>query len=522
MRISALLLSAIVLLLVAAVAPRDDASTFFRSGRIPSITIELSPEAIEQLRANPRAYAPCTVREGDKIVSAKAGVKLKGAAGSFQAFDDKPALTINIDKFGDAPAYNGLKKFHLNNSVQDPSLLSEWTCSEVIRAAGQPATRVTHARVRLGDRDMGLYVLKESFDEEFLRRNFRTTSGNLYDGGFCQDLDSPLERDEGTGAETRSDLQAIVEACREPDMKARWKRLEQLVEVDEFIRFVALEAMLGHWDGYSFNSNNYRLFFEPTKKAVFLAHGMDQCFGDPNASVLDAPRAMLAASVMKNPEWRKQYRKEIARLLPQFDPVKLEKKLEPVEARIQKSLREISPEAAAEQLAHANGFLERLRGRATSLVAQSTAPEPRPLVFRKGQPVLVRDWRPMSEVEDAVLEEVELGGAKWLRAACGPGGRCIAGWRRSVLLSKGKYVFEAFIRVEGIEPLVEEDAPGIGGGIRTWDGRRMSDGTSSGERKVSFEFEVREEIADVELVLELRGKRGSIAFRMDSLRLTRE
>jgi hypothetical protein len=305
-------------------------------------------------------------------------------------------------------------------------------------------------------------------------------------------------------------------------MKARWKRLEQLVEVDEFIRFVALEAMLGHWDGYSFNSNNYRLFFEPTKKAVFLAHGMDQCFGDPNASVLDAPRAMLAASVMKNPEWRKQYRKEIARLLPQFDPVKLEKKLEPVEARIQKSLREISPEAAAEQLAHANGFLERLRGRATSLVAQSTAPEPRPLVFRKGQPVLVRDWRPMSEVEDAVLEEVEFGGAKWLRAACGPGGRCIAGWRRSVLLSKGKYVFEAFIRVEGIEPLVEEDAPGIGGGIRTWDGRRTADGTSSGERKVSFEFEVREEIADVELVLELRGKRGSIAFRMDSLRLTRE
>lgn len=522
MRLGVVLLSTLLLLLVAAAAPRDDASTFFRSGRIPSITIELTPESIENLRANPRAYAPCTVRDGDKVVSAKAGVKLKGAAGSFQAFDDRPALTINIDKFGEAPAYNGLRKFHLNNSVQDPSLLSEWTCSEIIRAAGQPATRVGHARLRLGDRDMGVYVLKEGFDEEFLRRNFRTTAGNLYDGGFCQDLDAPLERDEGTGAETRSDLQAIVEACRDPDMKARWKRLEQLVDIDDFIRFMALEAMVGHWDGYSFNSNNYRVFFEPTKKVVFLAHGMDQCFGDPNASVLDSPRAMLAASVMKNPEWRKQYRREITRLLPQFEATKLEKKLEPVEARIQKALREISPEAAAEQLAHAKGFLERVRGRAMALLAQSSAPEPKPLVFRKGQPVLVRDWRPMSEVDDAVLEEIDLGGAKWLRAAGGPGGRCIAGWRRSVLLSKGKYTFEAFVRAEGIEPLEEEGAPGVGGGIRTWDATRTADGVSSGERKVSFDFEVREEIADVELVIELRAKRGSIAFRMDSLRLTRE
>ena len=517
-----IVLALVGLILMAASMPRDDASSFFRAGRIPTITIELSPEAIEQLRANPRAYAPCTVREGDKVVSAKAGVKLKGAAGSFRPFDDKPALTINIDKFGEAPAYNGLRKFHLNNSVQDPSLLSEWTCSEILRAAGQPATRVAHARVRLAERDLGVYVLKEGFDEEFLRRNYRTEEGNLYDGGFCQDLDAPLERDEGTGEDTRSDLRAIVDACREPDMKSRWKRIEQLVDIDDFIRFTALEAMLGHWDGYAFNSNNYRVYFEPAKKAHFLPHGMDQCFGDPNMSVLDAPHAMLAASVMKNPEWRKQYRKELTRLLPQFEPQKLERKLEPVEARLQKALREVGPQQAAEQLANANAFLDRVRTRATSLLAQSAAPEPKPLVFRKGQPVLVRDWRAMSEVDDAILEEVELEGARWMRVACGPGGRCIAGWRRGVLLSKGKYRFEAAVRVEGIAPLSEEGAPGVGGGIRTADGTRVADGVSSGERKVSFEFEVREEIADVELVLELRATRGSTAFRIDSLRLTRE
>lgn len=523
MRVRPAIVLLLVLLMLAFAGPRDDASVFFKAGRIPSVAIELTPEAIERLRAEPRVYVPCTVREGDKVVSDKAGVKLKGAAGSFQSYDEMPALTVNIDKFGAAPAFHGLRKFHLNNSVQDASRLSEWLCSELLRGADQPAARVGHARVTLAGRDLGVYVLKEGFDEEFLRRNFRTTEGNLYDGGFCQDIDAPLERDEGKGPDDRADLRALAEACADPDMKRRWKRLEDLIDIDDFLRFMALEGMLGHWDGYTYNSNNYRLYFEPgKKKGRFLAHGMDQCFGDPNMSVLESPHAMLAASVMKNPEWRKQYRKEVTRLLQHFDPAKLEKKLEPVERRLQEAFREISAEAAAEQLTQANAFLERVRARGPALLAQSAAPEPKPLVFRKGQPVVVRDWRGMSEVEDAVLEQVDIGGAQWLRAACGPSGRCIAGWRRGVLLSRGKYEFEALIRVEGVEPLAEEGAPGQGGGIRTGGGTRTVDGVSSGERKVAFAFEVTEDIADVELVIELRASRGSVAFRLDSLRLTRE
>ena len=521
-------------LLLAAASLRDDASAFFRTGRIPVLTIELTPDAIESLRKEPRTYAPCTVREGERIVSAKAGVKLKGAAGSFRDFDDRPALTINIDKFGPAEPFHGLAKFHLNNSVQDPSLLSEWTCSEILRASDQPATRVTHARVTIAGRDLGLYVLKEAFDEQFLARNFRSAAGNLYDGGFCQDIDAPLERDEGSGAEDRADLRAIAEACADADMKERWKRIDKLVDIGEFIRFMALEAMLGHWDGYTFNANNYRLYFEPGRKARFLPHGMDQCFGDPNMSVLDAPHAVLAASVMRNPEWRKEYRRQITRLLPQFEPQKLAKKLDTVQRRIHEALKgdgkdpekggakTVAPEVLAGQAQHAREFLDRVVARARSLAEQSVAPEPKPLVFRKGTPVAITGWHSMSESEDAIIEETDIGGARWFRAACGSSRSCIAGWRRSVLLSKGKYRFEAFVRLEGVERLDEADAPGVGGGVRTSGARRAEDGVGSGERRIAFEFEVTEEIADVELVLELRASHGSAAFRIDSLRLTRE
>ena len=54
--------------------------------------------------------------------------------------------------------------------------------------------------------------------------------------------------------------------------------------------------------------------------AHFLPHGMDQMFGDAGASILNAPKGLVATAVMQNPEWRKQYRAKITALLPLLRP----------------------------------------------------------------------------------------------------------------------------------------------------------------------------------------------------------
>ncbi len=90
--------------------------------------------------------------------------------------------------------------------MQDDSYLHEGLCSELFTAAGLVAPRVTHARVLLNGRDLGLYVLKEGVDKRFLARHFPKAKGNLYDGGFCQDVDEELQKDEGKGVDDRSDL----------------------------------------------------------------------------------------------------------------------------------------------------------------------------------------------------------------------------------------------------------------------------------------------------------------------------
>jgi len=132
---------------------------------IAELRIVVSPEDVEKLRHNPRAFVPCVVHENGAVVLEKCGVKLKGAAGSFRGVDDRPALTLSTNRFGGKGRFHGLEKVHLNNSVQDESLVNEWLSAEVFREAGYPAARVAHARVSLNGRDLGMYVVKEGLDE---------------------------------------------------------------------------------------------------------------------------------------------------------------------------------------------------------------------------------------------------------------------------------------------------------------------------------------------------------------------
>jgi hypothetical protein len=82
------------------------------------------------------------------------GVHLKGNYGTFQGVDGKPSLTLNFDKFVRNQKFHGLDKFHLNNSVSDPSYMTELLCRELFLTAGVPTARVTHARLEINGRDV--------------------------------------------------------------------------------------------------------------------------------------------------------------------------------------------------------------------------------------------------------------------------------------------------------------------------------------------------------------------------------
>lgn len=503
----------------------DKSDEFFDKGIIPRLRIEFTPEELQKLRQNNRAYVRCTIREDDKVTYSDVAIKLKGAAGSFRGIDDKPALTLNMDKFATdkKQKFHDLDKWHLNNSVQDGTYFHELICSELFRAAGVPTPRVTHARVWINGRDWGLYVLKEGFDKTFLKRHFANSNGNLYDGGFLQDISDNLEKDEGEG-EDRSDLLALRAACAEPDPAKRWQRVEELLDLQAFFSFMAIELMTCHWDGYVRNRNNYRIYFEPkTNKAYFLPHGMDQMFGDTGMPVFNNSGAIVSNVVLQNLEWRAMYRDRVAELLPLFHPPdKLLKRIDELHERMKPTWDAMGPNHFREQGERLKGLKNQIVARAKNLREQLDRPEPLPIRFKGQTPVQITNWIKAAETGDAKHDDsAKLNGRQAYLIECGPGGRCVASWRRKVLLAAGRYVLQAQVKTENVEALTDDK--GAGAGLRISGAQRDNKlvGTTDWT-KLQYEFTITEQSREVELVAELRCTKGRAWFDAKSLELVKQ
>ncbi len=500
----------------------DASDEFFAAGHVPELKISLTESELQKLRENPRNYVRSQIREDEDKAYKSVGLKLKGAAGSFQDVDNKPAFTLNFDKFTKKQDFHAIEKIYLNNSVQDESYANEWLCSLIFRAAGIPAPRVGHARVWLNDRDLGLFVIKESYDSKLIKRYFENSKGNLYDGGFLQELDVPLEKDDGDGPDDRSDLKAIVDACHLPPNSENWKKLEGLVDVDQFLTFMALELMTCHWDGYCQNRNNYRVYFHPANsKAYFLPHGMDQMFGDPGFSIIDFPQAMLPTALMQNTEWRKQYRQRLRELLPMFVPAGgLQQRVDQLQERLQPVVKRMGDEPAQNLSMRMAELKQRLQERAEQLAQQVDQPDPQPLAFDKSGRATLTDWFERVEDGNAQVERRPIEGEpKYLMIRKIDGEQIIASWRSRVLLEKGRYRLEARSKATGVKPLEGDQKVGAGVRISGVERDNKLVGTTAW-KLTEFNLEV-EDRRFVELVLELRATAGQVEFETSSLRLVR-
>jgi spore coat protein H len=327
-----------------AVSPETiEADAFFKTPRVVELSLEIAPGDYEALKREPRKYVRATLKEGDKTWK-NVAVHLKGAAGSFRGIDDKAGFSINMDKFADDQHFHGLDKFHLNNSVQDPSFVSELICGEIFRSAGVPASRCAHAILTVNGKPKGFYVLKEGYDVAFLERTFGTKSGNLYDGGFLRELDQPLQViSDKNDVAPYTDLKSLWNAAQLPDAALRFKEMERLLDGDRWVSYLALEALMFDWDGYPMNRNNYRIYHEPKKdKIIFIPSGTDQMFGDPNGPLLPRFNGFVAQAYVSTPEGRQRYlarMDEILRTL--WKPEEWSKRLDEIEAVIKPALSKV-------------------------------------------------------------------------------------------------------------------------------------------------------------------------------------
>ena len=528
--------------------PRADAGKergegVFDASPILRLQIEVPQEGIQRLRQEPKSFVRGTVREGDTAYEA-VGIHLKGSLGSFQPIDSgKPGISIKFNRFKQGQHFHGLKKLILNNSVQDPTYLQEWLGNELFRAAGVPAPRIGWATVELNGRRMGLYVISEAITGDFLSHWFGDSTGNLYEGP--PDITSErLDVDSHGGVSDREDLKALIEATKIRETGPRMEQLEKLLDVDRFISFAAMEAIACHWDGYVQGRNNYHVYHDPKSgKLVFLPHGLDQLFQNPQFPLTPTTNGVVAKAVLKTAAGRRRYRERVKKLLDEvLVPEKLNPRIQAMAAKLSPALRKEGLGQALSSSMSARGLIGRIEARLQSLREQlagqqvvTTVLGPALRFDAEGKARLT-GWqtRSMGGVGQfqRVQGEGENGGTA-LRVDIPPGGQGRSSWRRTAVLPPGRYRFLARIRTQGVVPSGADLNDGAKGGVDVrisgdQPGTKLS-GTN-GWTTYEFRFEIEPEegwegpqpLSQVELVCELQASAGTAWFDEASLALLRK
>ncbi len=487
----------------------DAAAAAFFAGPILRWELTLPEDSLAKLRSNSRESVRGELRVGTHHL-AEVGFHLKGSAGSKRPVDDKPSWTLKLDHFRSGQQLFGETKFHLNNAAQDSTYLNQNLASRVYRAAGIPATRSSHALVTLNGRELGLYVVVESYDSRYLRRAFPEEAarpGNLYEGGFVSDIERNLERDAGNGPDDHSDLQALRRAVDAPP-ELRPELLPKVLDTNQFLTLAAIQIALDDWDGYLRNRNNYRIHFRRNDgRAVFLPSGIDQLLVHADAPVREGWRGKVATAWLGLPGPRLQLRARLRELSTtvlseQF----LTNELAHLQSRLDIALANLPTAVRDSILNDRDRAPIRVHQRLT-VVARELAEWADPLPpWPAGHRVTPTGWTSLLQNGQAEVD-LPADGSVHL-AARAPG--TIVSVRTSLTLPAGTYRLVGRARSRAVVPITDEF--GSGAGLRLTGSSRTQQ--LSGDRdwtSLYYHFSQSDD-GPVTLVLELRAQAGDVWF----------
>ncbi|WP_204485480.1 CotH kinase family protein [Archangium primigenium] len=262
------------------------------------------PDCVPHTREDHRA----TLRLGERVFE-NVGVHVKGGCGSARTLEGKASFKVDLE--WDDPSAPGCpksrelfgrKNLTFDSNVQDPTQMNARLGYAFFRALGMPAPRVASVRMFVNGEYWGLYTHVESIDRRFLARWFEDKDGALYEGAYWCDLlpenvPGPGEDPSGFCLERKLSGEGVCGSGGEEDgyapLRELTRRLAALppggfypqvgafLDYERFLTTWAIEGVLAHWDGYSFDTrNNYRVYRDPsTGLWTLLSGGIDQTFG---------------------------------------------------------------------------------------------------------------------------------------------------------------------------------------------------------------------------------------------------
>lgn len=225
------------------------------------------------------------------------GLRFKGNSSYISAWKNKKSYKLNFDKFVEQ-SFHGLGGLNLNNNALDGSQIREAMAYHAFDLAGVPGSRTAFAEVSItpgnGVKEfVGLYTIIEEVDKTFLKQRFGSGGGLLLkpermrgleylgdDWAPYQDRYVPKNT---ASVEQRTRLIEFARLIHKSDDAEFKARIADFLDVDNFLRFLAANALLANMDSFIGLGHNYYVYLKPKdNRFAFLPWDMNHAFGALN------------------------------------------------------------------------------------------------------------------------------------------------------------------------------------------------------------------------------------------------
>jgi spore coat protein CotH len=281
-------------MLHAAPAEAQSPDDLFDPNVLQELRLTINSRDLRDLRTN---YGTDTYYSADlqwrNIRVRNAGVRSRGGASRNGI---KLGLRVDFNRYVGGQKFLGLKSIVLKNLWQDGSMMHERLAMSFFARMGQPASRESFCRLYINNEFQGLYVIVESVDNNYLERTIGEDSGYLYSyqkqGNFYgeylgEDLAEYKLLFEAQNHEKEGNTKLYLPVhdwlrqVNERDDAVWRERVEEYIDLQQFMTHVAIEAFLAENDGIlgAEGMNNFYLYrFADSKRHRLLPWDKDNAF----------------------------------------------------------------------------------------------------------------------------------------------------------------------------------------------------------------------------------------------------
>jgi spore coat protein CotH len=256
-------------------ASAQTAGELFAADTLHEVRLFMNSRDLQDLRAHYLDRTHYTVDllwRGSRVRNAAVRSRGTGSANSV-----KPGLLIEFDRYTAGQRFLGMRSLVLDNLWQDPSMLRERLAMALFARMDQAAPRQSFCRLFINNEYQGLYAVTEEPSADFAARTLGEADGYVFEFRWVMAFYAsylgaepaaykPLFSARTHALEADSSLYGPIEQLfrriNEPLDGAWRERMEEYIDLSQFVTQVAIEAFVAEDDGvlgYA-GMNNFYLY----------------------------------------------------------------------------------------------------------------------------------------------------------------------------------------------------------------------------------------------------------------------